>query len=119
MSSILIGIGTADGVSVCDHLARAGAFIIAEVSEGRVVSRSIRDRSNAACGNHATFVDYLRGCHAVLCGGIGQGAADSLAAHGIEPIVVAGKHTIDDALALYLACKLATTNERVCLCGGH
>jgi predicted Fe-Mo cluster-binding NifX family protein len=59
----------------------------------------------------------LSGCQAVICGGIGQGAADALEANGIEPVVTAGKHSVDEAIALYLAGSLTTTHERICLCG--
>lgn len=116
MESRRIAIGTVDGTWVCDHLARSSAFIIAEVADGRVVSRSTRHRPSERCGNHVTFVELLQGCNAVLCGGIGQGAVDALAAHRIEPVVVAGRYPVDDALALYLAGKLPTSQERVCLC---
>jgi hypothetical protein len=61
-----IAIATSDGVSVCDHLARSG--------------------------NHAAFVSMLNGCDAVICGGIGEGAAVSTEG------------------------RLATSDERVCLC---
>ncbi len=86
------------------------------MEDGRVVSKSVRERFNGKCGNHATFVELLEGCGAVICGGIGQGAFDSLKAAGIEPVVAAGKHTAEEAAALYLAGKLATTDARVCLC---
>ncbi len=111
-----IALGTADGVSLCDHLARSSAFLIFEIEDGRVASRSVRERNRDACGNHASFVSLLEGCRAVICGGIGQGALDSLQAHGIEPVVAAGRHSVDEALTLYLAGKLQTTSERVCLC---
>jgi predicted Fe-Mo cluster-binding NifX family protein len=52
----------------------------------------------------------------VICGGIGQGAADTLAAHGIEPLVIAGGQSIDDAVNQYLAGGLTLSGERVCLC---
>jgi predicted Fe-Mo cluster-binding NifX family protein len=116
MEPIKVAVATADGVSVCDHLARSFLFLIAEVENGRVLSTSVRDRSHGPCGNHAKFTDVLHGCRAVLCGGIGEGAANSLAAHGIEPVVVAGKHSADEALALYLEGKLLTSDERICLC---
>jgi len=116
MKSTRIAVATSDGVSLCEHLARSSAFIVLLVEDGRVTSRTTRNRATDACGNHASFVEILDGCNAVLCGGIGQGAADSLAAHGIEPLVAAGKHSVEDAVDLYLAGKLATTAERVCLC---
>ena len=114
-----LAIGTSDGVSVCDHLARSSGFLVLDVEDGRVVAKSLRQRGQDGCGNHATFVEMLDGCQAVLCGGIGTGAYDALVAHGIQPVIAAGAHSVDDAVALYLAGKLATTTERVCLCGPH
>src|ERR1039458_8582842 len=104
-----IAIATADGVSVCDHLARAAAFVVVGVSGGGA----------GACGNHATFVEMLAGCDAVISGGIGQGAAGTLAAHGIRALVspAAAGTPIDDALRAWIEGRLATSDERVCLCG--
>lgn len=90
--------------------------MVLEVQDGQVASRTIRERGTDACGNHRSFVEILEGCAVVLCGGIGQGAADSLTAHGIQPVVSAGKHTIDEAVTLYLGGQLVTTDGRVCLC---
>ncbi len=116
---IRIAIATADGVSLSDHLARSAAFVVLDVEDGRVVSRVIRTRDSGPCGNHKSFVEMLEGCTAVICGGIGQGAFDSLRAHGIESIVAVGKHSIDEAAGQYLAGTLATTGEFVCLCHEH
>ena len=114
-----IAIATADGVSVCDHLARAAAFVVVEVSSGVPGARSTRARGTEACGNHATFVEMLAGCDVVIAGGIGQGAAVSLAAHGIRALVApaAAGTPIDDALQACIEGRLATSDERVCLCG--
>jgi predicted Fe-Mo cluster-binding NifX family protein len=114
--SMKIAVGTTDGLALCDHLARSSAFVVLEIQDRQVASKTVRERGTDACGNHKSFVDILEGCSAVLCGGIGQGAADALAAHGIEPIVAAGKHTVDEAVDLYLAGRLLTTDGRVCLC---
>ena len=113
-----IAIATADGVSVCDHLARSAAFIVVEVSSGLPGTRTTRMRGTEACGNHATFVEMLAGCDAVICGGIGQGAAVSLVAHGIRALVSpsAVGSTIDDAVRAWIEGRLATSDERVCLC---
>lgn len=116
MDSEHIAVATSDGVSVADHLARSTSFRIVEVNNGQVSSSTVRPRATGACGQHATFVDLLSGCKAVVCGGIGQGAADSLAANGIQPLVVAGGLSIDEAITRYLTRTLVTTDERVCLC---
>ena len=116
MNARRIAIGTTDKATVCDHLALSSAFYVLEIEDGRVASRTLRERAAGACGNHAGFLELLHGCDAVLCGGIGQGAADSLSAHGVEPVVTAGKHSLEDAISLYLSGTLATTGQRVCLC---
>jgi predicted Fe-Mo cluster-binding NifX family protein len=112
-----IAVATADGLSVCEHLARSSSFIVMEVEEGKIASRAVRNRESDLCGNHKSFVEILEGCDEVICGGIGQGAWDALTAHGILPIVAAGKHSVDEAIGQYLAGSLATTGEKVCLCG--
>ena len=119
MESARIAIATADGVSVCDHLARAAAFVVVEVNAGVPGARTTRARGTQACGNHATFVEMLAGCDAVSSGGIGEGAAVSLAAHGIRALVApeAAGTPIDDALQAWIEGRLATSDERVCLCG--
>ena len=118
MESTRIAIATADGVTVCDHLARAAAFVVVEVNSGVPGERTTRTRGTQDCGNHATFVEMLAGCGAVITGGIGQGAAVSLAAHGIRALVApaATGTTIDDALQSWMEGRLATSDERVCLC---
>lgn len=111
-----IAVATVDGVSLCDHLAKSAAFVVMNVEDGRIVSRGIRTRGRAACGSHKTFIEILEGCDAVICGGIGQGAFDSLEAHGIQPVVSAGSLPIEEAASQYLAGTLPTTAGRVCLC---
>ena len=117
MGSVQLAVGTADGVSVCDHLARSASFLIFEIAEGRVVSRSVRERGTDQCGNHKSFVDLLEGCAAVICAGVGQGAVNSLLRAGVDVVVLAGPMSVEEAVQGYLARTLVTTGERVCLCG--
>ena len=116
MTSTRIAIATTDGISVCDHLARSSSFLILEIQDGAITSGTFRSRPTDTCGNHAGFVEMLSGANAVICGGIGQGAADILAANGIEPLVIEGPHSIDQAVNQFLAGELALSGERVCLC---
>ena len=116
MNPTRIAIATADGISVCDHLARSREFVIVEIAGGAEASRQVRPRGDSACGNHKSFLELAEGCRAVICGGIGQGAWDSLKAGGIDPVVLTGVCGIDEAIAGYLAGTLAITGERVCLC---
>jgi predicted Fe-Mo cluster-binding NifX family protein len=116
MTSTRIAIATTDGISVCDHLARSTAFLILEIQGGAIVSGTFRSRPTDTCGNHAGFVEMLSGANAVMCCGIGEGAADVLTAHGIEPMVLDGPHSIDEAVNGFLAGNLALCGHRVCLC---
>ena len=117
MASFRIAIGSADGVSVCGHLARSASFLVLEIAGGQVVSREVRQRGDDQCGRHKTFVDLMQGCRALICGGVGQGAVDSLAKAGVEVVVLARPMRVEDAVQGYLAGTLETTNARVCLCG--
>jgi predicted Fe-Mo cluster-binding NifX family protein len=112
-----LAVATTDGSSVCDHLARSAAFVILEIENGKVVSRSVRSRGTDSCGQHRSFVELMSGCQTVICGGIGQSAANALAASGIEAAVLAMPLSIEEAAAGYLAGTLVTTEEHVCLCG--
>jgi predicted Fe-Mo cluster-binding NifX family protein len=117
MATTRLAIATSDGVSVCDHLARSASFVILELDDRRIAAVTVRQRANGACGNHRSFAELLSGCTAVICGGIGQGAADLLGANGVESLVTAFPLSINEAIAGYLAGTLATTQDRVCLCG--
>jgi predicted Fe-Mo cluster-binding NifX family protein len=116
MNPTRIAVATTDGISVCNHLARSTAFLILEIQDGAIVSGTFRSRSTDTCGSHTTFVEMLAGANAVLCGGIGQGAADMLTAHGIEPLVLSGPHSIDEAVNGFLAGSLSLSGDRACLC---
>lgn len=116
MNPTRLAIATSDGISVCDHLARSTAFLIIEIQNGAITSGTFRSRPTDTCGNHRGFVEMLNGAQAVICGGIGQGAADALTASGIEPLVVEGPHSIGDAVNKFLDGSLTLSDERVCLC---
>jgi predicted Fe-Mo cluster-binding NifX family protein len=110
-----IAVATSDGTAVADHLARSAAFVVFEIEQSRAISRTIRSRE-PGCGNHKSFVEMLEGCDTVICGGIGQGAYDSLAQNGIRPVVAAGTLEIEEAVTRFLAGTLGESGERVCLC---
>jgi predicted Fe-Mo cluster-binding NifX family protein len=90
--------------------------VVLEILDGSVRSSSLRGRATDSCGNHDRFVDLFAGCQAVICGGIGQGAAHALTANGVEPVVVEGTLSVDDAVKGWVAGTLKTTAVRVCLC---
>src|ERR1035441_2303836 len=56
-----IAIATADGVSVCDHLARAAAFVVVEVSGGVAGGRGTRGRRGGGGGEQRASPGKLGG----------------------------------------------------------
>ncbi|HTP30720.1 MAG TPA: NifB/NifX family molybdenum-iron cluster-binding protein [Candidatus Acidoferrales bacterium] len=116
MTFTRLAIATCDGFHVCDHLARSKAYVVLEIHNGEVLSRTVRTRATTECGNHTTFVDMLTGCDAVICGGIGEGAAVSLSAAGIAPLVTTQHLTVAQAVRAWIGGTLVTSGERVCLC---
>ena len=85
-----IAIPTNDGINICAHFGRCREFLIFEAQNGQV--KLIETRVNACCHGHGSgssngvaeqhshsgFVDALRDCETVLCGGIGAGAVAAL-----------------------------------------
>jgi predicted Fe-Mo cluster-binding NifX family protein len=115
-----IAVAANSGPRVADHLARSSRFLLYSISDGSATLSSTVERGTDACGNHRSFTDLLAGCHAVLCGGVGQGAVNALAAAGTRTVVLARPYAIDEAVAAYLDGTLEVSDARVCLCGpGH
>jgi predicted Fe-Mo cluster-binding NifX family protein len=113
-----IALAATDDSTLAEHLARASTFVIIDLNAGAPGERTVRRRGDGVCGNHATFVELLAGCDAVICGGIGQGALDSLAAAGIETVVAPKSTgaTLDAVLKSWLEGTLELSTDRVCLC---
>ncbi len=114
--SFKLAIGTSDQKSICDHFARSSAFVVHEIENGRVVSATVRARGVNGCASHASFLDLLAGCNVVLCGGLSEAMEALLTTHGIESVVAAGRHSIPEAVDLYIAGNLPTTSQRSCIC---
>jgi len=112
-----IAVATVDGISMSQHFGQSAGFIIYEV-EGESANRQevrTNDRTPHAQGlcnhdgqhehgehSHTGIVGLLEDCGVVLCGGMGGGAAQALKAQGIQPVVVPGVTSADEALARYL-----------------
>jgi predicted Fe-Mo cluster-binding NifX family protein len=111
-----VAVGTSDEHSVCEHFARSSAFVVYELSEGRIVATSVRRRGADGCESHGNFLDLLDGCKVVVCGGISENMEAFLMTRGIESVVTAEKHSIDEAVKLYITGKLPTSSRRSCIC---
>jgi predicted Fe-Mo cluster-binding NifX family protein len=117
-----IAVVTDDGKTVSRHFGRATYFMVAAVENGQIVAREMRqkvghrkfanDPHEAAhhgqyhgTGPHAQtrhdqMLESIRDCDALICGGMGYGAYESVKQHGIRPII----SDIDDVEQAVLAC---------------
>jgi predicted Fe-Mo cluster-binding NifX family protein len=127
-----IAVASPDGATVSSHFGRSACFIVFEMSEGRIVGRETRDNTYTAfakgeCNgqgehhhvgeahSHATVVNALRDCQAVLCGGMGRLAAEELQASGVQPVVLDAELTPEAAAMAFATGKLQSAGS-FCRC---
>ena len=125
-----IAVATTDGVSLSQHFGQSKGFVVFEVDGLTVRDREFRTNDNTPhnegiCNHggqqrgtdgHASILDILRDCTVMLCGGMGAGAAQSMTANGINPVIIPGAHSADDALAIYMSGNLPVTPAGFCNC---
>jgi predicted Fe-Mo cluster-binding NifX family protein len=125
-----IAVATDDGVSISQHFGRSAGFIIFEVEGTQVSNLEMRanrhtPHAQGLCQgqhphqqghnhSHGGIVGLLRDCQAVLCGGMGAGAAQALRQQGIKPIVLACPISAEDAVSLYLSGRMETAPSNFC-----
>lgn len=115
-----VAVATTDGVAFSQHFGQSAGFVVFEIEDGVLKSRELRtnDRTPHAqglCegqhgeGGHShgahscgSIADLLRDCEAVLCGGMGAGAANALTRQGIQPLVLPLACSADEAILHYL-----------------
>jgi len=117
-----IALITDDGQSIGRHFGRAPYYLVLTVENGQIVRREMRDKLNhshfaqephsEAPGQphgfgpeeqdrHTRMAQPIADCEAVLCGGMGRGAYQSLQTSGIRPIVT-DLLDIDEAMLAYI-----------------
>jgi predicted Fe-Mo cluster-binding NifX family protein len=115
------------------HFGHSSCFIIYEI-EGETATRgevkSLATPAHHAEGDgqeqeahahgHSGLLAALEGCAAMLCGGIGNRAADDLKANGIEVLVTQDTELEpDEAVKRLLAGTLRAGRVHRCCCHGH
>lgn len=125
-----IAMASSDGAHVAPHFGRSPHFLIFDVEDGRIVGRHVRtnpfaghdggechgEGQHAHGAGHASILATLRDCSAVLCYGMGPGAVAALSQAGVQPYLLAGKCTPEDAVILFLEGKLLRLNRGSCGC---
>ena len=113
---------TDDGQTISRHFGRAQYYLVVEVKDGEVVNKEMRDKlghrqfaaheqhthgvehgTDAASHNkHKNMAETISDCDALICGGMGMGAYQSMVSLDITPIVT-DQADIEQALQAYLA----------------
>ena len=123
-----------DGVNISQHFGRASIYVVITAEDGKIVNKETRPKSghhdfaahsssHPACGErhgydagsqarHQSMAETISDCQALLAGGMGWGAYESMQSYNIEPVVTDVKG-IDEAVQLYLDGKLANLMERL------
>jgi predicted Fe-Mo cluster-binding NifX family protein len=114
---------TEDGKTISQHFGRAPYYQVVTVEGGQIVNRELREKLGhahfahephepgapgqphgmdpAAQGRHARMAESIADCEALLCGGMGMGAYQSMKERGIRPIVTEIE-SIDEAVIAYV-----------------
>jgi len=129
-----IAVITEDGKTISRHFGRAPHYLVTTVENGQVVNRELRDKLGhaqfheeghehgetgqphgfgpAADQRHGRMADAIADCDAVLCGGMGRGAYESMKARNIRPVVTDIVY-IDEAVAAYASGKIIDQIEKL------
>ena len=126
-----IAVASTETLSLSNHFGRSAFFVVFEVENGEIKGKEIKKNNHTphargecageahAGGNHghghADVISALQGCEAVICGGMGERAAQDLSARGIRPLIVSADCSVDQAVSRYLAGEL-NTQAPVCCC---
>ncbi len=121
-----IAVPSNDGIDISAHFGRCRQFLIFETQNGQV--KLIESRINGGCHGHggasgaaepqghAGFVEALRDCETVLCGGIGAGAVEALQAFGISVVQVEAAGSAERIVAEFQAGALRPASSGMCQC---
>ena len=124
---------TEDGVAISQHFGRAPLYLVVTVEDGKIVNKETRAKAGhhtfaahhtelapgerhgydaGSQARHASMMENIADCQALIAGGMGWGAYESLNSRGIRAIVT-DVGNIDEAVKLYLEDKLPNLMERL------
>ena len=127
-----IAVITDDGKTISQHFGRAPYYMVLTIEDGKITNREQRDKlghnhfssqpheehnHGAGHGNdptthskHASMAEAIVDCEALLCGGMGMGAYESMRQLDIKPVVT-DLSDIDAAAQAYIDGKLIDHTE--------
>ena len=123
---------TEDSKTISQHFGRAPYYLVLTIEEGKVVNKEMRNKmghnhfhdtphaeeSNTAGhgmdsvshNKHISMAEAISDCKALLCGGMGMGAYESMRQLNIQPIVT-DIRDIDEAAQAFIDGKLVDHTE--------
>ena len=108
---------TYDNGSIFQHFGKTQAFKLYDADNGEIVATQVADTQGSGHGALAGFLKG-NGVNVLLCGGIGGGAQNALARHGID--LYGGLTGLaDDAVTRFLAGDIEKTAIPTCGHHGH
>ncbi len=127
-----IAVITDDGKTISQHFGRAPYYLVLTIEEGQVVQREMRDKMGhgqfqhmhdeheqhgaghgtdaASHDKHVSMAEAIADCKALLCGGMGMGAYESMRRLNITPVVT-DIRDIDAAVQAFIDGKLIDHTE--------
>jgi predicted Fe-Mo cluster-binding NifX family protein len=125
---------TDDGKTISQHFGRAPYYLVVTVENGQIIGRELRNKlghahfvnqshgpdrpgqphgiDTASHNKHIQMSEAIADCEALLCGGMGMGAYESMRALGIRPVVT-DIAVIDEAVMAYIEGYISDQIERL------
>jgi len=128
-----IAVITDDGKTISQHFGRAAFYMVLSIEEGEIINREMRNKlghnqfsavgpeehyheqhglDDASHNKHAQMAGSISDCQALLCGGMGMGAYESMRRLNIQPIVT-DLRDIEAATQAYMDGKLVDHTEKL------
>ncbi len=129
-----IAVVSTDGTTVSQHFGRASLYVVFTVDNGKVTDKEVRPKlghqhfgnnaghecvhegrhgcDSGSQAKHKSMIGTIDDCHALIAGGMGWGAYESMKSFNIEPIIT-DVENIDSAVKLYLDGKLPNLMQRL------
>jgi predicted Fe-Mo cluster-binding NifX family protein len=129
-----LAIITDDGKSISQHFGRAQFYQVLTIEDGKVTAHEMRSKlghghfgggedhhqhdhthglDEATHNKHASMAEAIADCEAVICGGMGWGAYESMRRLNIRPVVTDQLGDIDAAALAYAAGTLVDHTEKL------
>ena len=125
---------TDDGKFISQHFGRAPYYLVLTVENGQIVAHELRDKLGHAHfanqpheaeqpgqphgvdasshSKHLQMAEAIADCEALLCGGMGMGAYQSMVTCGIKPVVTEVRE-IDRAVMAYVEGEIVDRVDRL------